>query len=98
MSFDRRLTKPEGIFIQHVVTGCASCGLRHVQPLTIAMVRGIIGPLGGTDAENWWAAHRRQPRCACANAARSSAGSRSGPARSGGCAIDRFGSGLDKAE
>jgi hypothetical protein len=42
-SLDARVRNLEGRFIGHVAPGCASCGLRHVQPLTIAMARKAIG-------------------------------------------------------
>jgi hypothetical protein len=30
------------IYRPHVAPGCASCGLRHVQPVTVAMVRALL--------------------------------------------------------
>jgi hypothetical protein len=43
MSLDTRVLKLEGRFIAHVAPGCASCGLRHVYPVTVAMVRALFG-------------------------------------------------------
>jgi hypothetical protein len=44
-SLNRRPTRLERIHAQQVLHQCRSCGLRHVQPLTIELVRQIIGPV-----------------------------------------------------
>ena len=43
MSLSERVRKLEGRFITHVAPGCASCGLRHVQPVTVVLVRAVLG-------------------------------------------------------
>ncbi len=45
MSLNSRVRKLEGTFIPHIPPGCASCGLRHVQPVTVRMVRRMAGIL-----------------------------------------------------
>ena len=40
-----RLTRLERAFAPPDANQCRSCGLRHVQPLTIDLVRRIIGPV-----------------------------------------------------
>ena len=40
-----RLTRLERLLAPPPLHRCRACGLRHVQPLTIDMVRRIIGPV-----------------------------------------------------
>ena len=40
---------------------CRACGLRHVRPLTLALVRGALRVDGGSDE----ARESRQPLCLC---------------------------------
>jgi hypothetical protein len=67
MSLEGRVKKLEGVYTEHRAPGCASCGLRHVQPLTLNMVRGIIGPMQGhPNPERWRAQYPPSPPlCLC---------------------------------
>ena len=40
-----RLTRLERLIVPPPEHQCRACGLRHVQPLTIALVRRIVGPV-----------------------------------------------------
>ena len=40
---------------------CRACGLRHVEPLTIALIRGILRVAGGSDLQP----ERPVPLCLC---------------------------------
>ena len=40
-----RLTRLERVLAPPPLHQCRSCGLRHVQPLTIDLVRRIVGPV-----------------------------------------------------
>jgi hypothetical protein len=40
-----RLTRLERLMAPPATNGCRSCGLRHVRPLTMDLVRRIIGPV-----------------------------------------------------
>ena len=42
--------------------GCRACGLRHVQPLTLALVRGLFG-ITGSSPQSF---PRTDPLCLCA--------------------------------
>jgi hypothetical protein len=43
----RRLTRLERLVAPPATNACRSCGLRHVRPLTMELVRRIIGPVSG---------------------------------------------------
>jgi hypothetical protein len=46
-----RLTRLERAIVPPPLHQCRSCGLRHVQPLTIDLARRIIGPVSTTETE-----------------------------------------------
>ena len=67
VTLNGRIRKLEGPYLPHMAPGCASCGLRHVQPLTLGMVRRIIGPRASNpDSEGWRAQYPPRPLCLCA--------------------------------
>jgi hypothetical protein len=46
-----RLTRLERVRVPPPAHQCRSCGLRHVQPLTIALLRGVLRLAGGSDLQ-----------------------------------------------
>jgi hypothetical protein len=45
---------------------CARCGLRHVRPLTLALVRGVLRVRGGSAGDADGQPTSRAPLCLCA--------------------------------
>ena len=62
-----RVTRLERVIAPPPTNHCRACGLRHVQPLTIDLVRRIIGPV--STMSTWlhqYAAENPAPRlCLC---------------------------------
>jgi hypothetical protein len=46
-----RVTRLERVIAPPASHQCRSCGLRHVQPLTIALLRGVLRVRGGSDLQ-----------------------------------------------
>jgi hypothetical protein len=61
-SLARRVTRLEATMSIRAGPGhCRACGLRHVQPLTIALVRSVLRVAGGSDDET----SSPPPLCLC---------------------------------
>jgi hypothetical protein len=59
-----RLDKVEAVLIPPTGPArCRSCGLRHVRPLTIAIIRGALRIVGGSDVAH---GPPTPPLCLCA--------------------------------
>ena len=62
MSLNGRLTRLEAMYGDADGSDtCRACGLRHVQPLTLARIRGALHIVGGSDLEM----ERRVLLCLC---------------------------------
>jgi hypothetical protein len=63
LSLNGRLTRLEAAYAPPVGPDhCRQCGLRHVRPMTIGLIRRTLRVAGGSDAEM----ERPVPLCLCA--------------------------------